>query len=107
MPLSAEQRKGNNGDWPNRSYPAAAAFAKGPADGLGCFAAKIGAGEGNRTLVISLEGFCSTIELHPRRSRHAETWGHYPTFLAGKIGPTVRPTTSAPMEVSGAQGLNR
>ena len=27
---------------------------------------KIGAGEGNRTLVISLEGFCSTIELHPR-----------------------------------------
>src|SRR5512134_697373 len=27
-----------------------------------------GAGEGNRTLVISLEGFCSTIELHPRIS---------------------------------------
>src|SRR5437016_8643085 len=26
---------------------------------------KLGAGEGNRTLVISLEGFCSTIELHP------------------------------------------
>jgi hypothetical protein len=26
----------------------------------------IGAGEGNRTLVISLEGFCSTIELHPQ-----------------------------------------
>ncbi len=25
----------------------------------------IGAGEGNRTLVVSLEGFCSTIELHP------------------------------------------
>ena len=24
------------------------------------------AGEGNRTLVISLEGYCSTIELHPR-----------------------------------------
>ncbi len=30
-----------------------------------------GAGEGNRTLVISLEGFCSTIELHP----------HHPTLL--------------------------
>ena len=29
---------------------------------------KIGAGEGNRTLVISLEGCCSTIELHPRRT---------------------------------------
>ena len=28
---------------------------------------KPGAGEGNRTLVVSLEGFCSTIELHPRR----------------------------------------
>jgi hypothetical protein len=28
---------------------------------------KIGAGEGNRTLVISLEGCCSTIELHPHR----------------------------------------
>src|SRR6185437_1331812 len=28
--------------------------------------AKDGAGEGNRTLVISLEGCCSTIELHPR-----------------------------------------
>src|SRR5919201_7128532 len=25
----------------------------------------VGAGEGNRTLVISLEGFCSTIELPP------------------------------------------
>ena len=28
---------------------------------------KIGAGEGNRTLVFSLEGCCSTIELHPHR----------------------------------------
>ena len=27
---------------------------------------QIGAGEGNRTLVVSLEGFCSTIELHPQ-----------------------------------------
>ena len=26
---------------------------------------QIGAGEGNRTLVFSLEGCCSTIELHP------------------------------------------
>ena len=32
-----------------------------------------GAGEGNRTLVVSLEGFCSTIELHPhfRFFRHS------------------------------------
>ena len=28
----------------------------------------IGAGEGNRTLVFSLEGCCSTIELHPLTS---------------------------------------
>src|SRR5580658_3158623 len=28
-----------------------------------------GAGEGNRTLVFSLEGCCSTIELHPRPMR--------------------------------------
>jgi hypothetical protein len=28
-------------------------------------AVDFGAGEGNRTLVISLEGCCSTIELHP------------------------------------------
>ena len=34
---------------------------------------KTGAGEGNRTLVISLEGCCSTIELHPR------------TFTAGPL----------------------
>ena len=41
--------------------------------GLFCEATKarilpifIGAGEGNRTLVVSLGSFCSTIELHPR-----------------------------------------
>lgn len=30
---------------------------------------KVGAGERNRTVVISLEGCCSTIELHPRNCR--------------------------------------
>src|ERR1035437_4953699 len=30
----------------------------------------VGAGEGNRTLVISLEGCCSTIELHPQNAKH-------------------------------------
>jgi hypothetical protein len=30
------------------------------------FFGSVGAGEGNRTLVISLEGCCSTIELHPQ-----------------------------------------
>ena len=32
---------------------------------LSCPYGVAGAGEGNRTLVVSLEGFCSTIELHP------------------------------------------
>ena len=32
-----------------------------------------GAGEGNRTLVLSLEGFSSTIELHPRHPASAAT----------------------------------
>src|SRR5882757_3747745 len=36
---------------------------------------KIGAGEGNRTLVISLEGCCSTIELHPRYQRLSTIFG--------------------------------
>src|SRR5215510_8622421 len=52
-----------------------------------------GAGEGNRTLVISLEGFCSTIELHPQllnraTKRHA-SWavgggGRIRTFVDAK-----------------------
>src|SRR6188474_819640 len=33
----------------------------------------VGAGEGNRTLVISLEGCCSTIELHPHRDSIRQT----------------------------------
>src|ERR1700728_4994630 len=41
---------------------------------------KIGAGEGNRTLVFSVEGCCSTIELHPRAadqlSRHTSRLNH-------------------------------
>ena len=41
----------------------------GPKNSLTCSSQSTrmrGAGEGNRTLVVSLEGFCSTIELHPR-----------------------------------------
>ena len=34
-----------------------------------------GAGEGNRTLVVSLEGFCSTIELHPPISERCASTG--------------------------------
>jgi hypothetical protein len=38
---------------------------------------KTGAGEGNRTLVISLEGFSSTIELHPREAPQLQHSIHY------------------------------
>ena len=37
-------------------------------------ARKAGAGEGNRTLVVSLEGFCSTIELHPPSFPVHQNW---------------------------------
>src|SRR5262245_43589940 len=47
----------------------------------------IGAGEGNRTLVISLEGCCSTIELHPRRPRCAALRR---AAAARRAGPTSR-----------------
>jgi hypothetical protein len=39
------------------------------------FSGKFGAGEGNRTLVFSLEGCCSTIELHPRALFYANPRG--------------------------------
>jgi hypothetical protein len=47
-----------------------------------------GAGEGNRTLVISLEGFCSTIELHPRRFQRGEAAAEYNIAATVKIGLT-------------------
>ena len=42
-----------------------------------------GAGEGNRTLVISLEGCCSTIELHPQTLRE---FGGLPSQRQSKSG---------------------
>ena len=44
--------------------------------------AGIGAGEGNRTLVVSLEGFCSTIELHPLGDAPC----HRPSGIVNRIG---------------------
>jgi hypothetical protein len=53
-----------------------------------------GAGEGNRTLVFSLEGCCSTIELHPRAadqlSRRASGLNRHERDL-----PPVRPVVQA------------
>ena len=39
-----------------------------------CLLIKFGAGEGNRTLILSLEGFCSTIELHPPSFPVHQNW---------------------------------
>ena len=47
-----------------------------------------GAGEGNRTLVVSLEGFCSTIELHP----------HLPA--SARLPPSAHLPATAPMSPS-------
>ena len=41
----------------------------------------IGAGTGNRTLVFSLEGCCSTIELHPRRGKICPARRRFATTL--------------------------
>ena len=48
-----------------------------------CPPATSGAGEGNRTLVVSLEGFCSTIELHPQPPE--------PTPASRPTGPATLP----------------
>src|SRR5881275_780930 len=48
----------------------------------------IGAGEGNRTLIISLEGCCSTIELHPPNSTSFST--HHSDFSAHSLGLHTR-----------------
>src|SRR3954466_870098 len=66
-----------------------------------------GAGEGNRTLVISLEGFCSTIELHPRRQPEPPTSPESPSKSGGggwiRTNVGARPTDlqSAPFNRSG------
>ena len=49
----------------------------------------LGAGEGNRTLVFSLEGCCSTIELHPRQGL-PNTAGRRSQLLPGPLSPAFR-----------------
>ena len=50
---------------------------------------KIGAGEGNRTLAISLEGWSSTTELHPQNIYGGGDWIR--TSESEANGFTVRP----------------
>ena len=55
------------------------------------------AGDGNRTHVSSLEGWCSTIELHPRnaldRNRTSDTRIFSPLlYQLSYLGPQLNPT---------------
>lgn len=56
----------------------------------------LGAGEGNRTLVFSLEGCCSTIELHPRH-RLPNTAGRRSQLPPGPLSPAFRPLRTGPV----------
>ena len=56
-------------------------------------APKVGAGERNRTVVISLEGCCSTIELHPRKLPHR--WRKFAP-LRGRTGLKDGPIVPQP-----------
>ena len=58
--------KGFSPTWPHRNSAAATSAQTA----FTYERAKIGAGERNRTVVISLEGCCSTIELHPQKDRN-------------------------------------
>ena len=53
----------------------------------------VGAGEGNRTLVVSLEGFCSTIELHPPTSTSTALHCSRTTKAAQQRTPPLRQRT--------------
>ena len=50
----------------------------------------LGAGEGNRTLVVSLEGFCSTIELHPRATLSPSLSQTFKIKARGTFQPSLR-----------------
>jgi hypothetical protein len=52
---------------------------------------RLGAGEGNRTLVISLEGCCSTIELHPHAGPTSQAIEYQTLFLCCPLWGTVSP----------------
>ena len=53
----------NASGWPCAKYAGFLGFAE---MNMGVNGRPNGAGEGNRTLVVSLGSFCSTIELHPQ-----------------------------------------
>ena len=62
-----------------------------------------GAGEGNRTLVVSLEGFCSTIELHPHLAACCPVNGRRPKLKLKHIilveGEGFEPSKAEPSDL--------
>src|SRR3546814_2719057 len=66
--------------------PRFSAVHKDMSDGVGWCP---GAGEGNRTLVVSLGSFCSAIELHPHFNPLTALSGHFHNGFTA--GPTAQP----------------
>ena len=71
---------------------------------------KVGAGEGNRTLVFSLEGCCSTIELHPLFLSMIRPENRC-SMLAGSpnmpFGLSQLPSPARSLPISARSALNR
>src|SRR5262249_32217187 len=65
----------------------------------------IGAGEGNRTLVITLKGCCSTIELHPQRQSGVWALGTVPSCLLRNGGRPPPITAGSRLSLVGEVGL--
>ncbi len=58
-----------------------------------------GAGEGNRTLVLSLEGFSSTIELHPQNhTRSVTNYNRYSNIILVE-GEGFEPSKAEPSDL--------
>ena len=66
---------------------------------------KSGAGEGNRTLVFSLEGCCSTIELHPQAPEYTGGLHNFVQPGNGAPGLAPRGATVSTREMVGEVGL--
>ena len=73
---------------------------------------KVGAGEGNRTLVFSLEGCCSTIELHPHCMIRLENQcSLFRIMFAGSpnmpLGLSQLPSPACSLPILARSALNR
>ena len=63
-----------------------------------------GAGEGNRTLVVSLENFCSTIELHPQAFPSTQLTATYKAEPQLPQRPTNHPKLLKPTTIAWWRG---